>query len=279
MTEQQPETGPCSWPADYGACEQPDGYAALTDAQRAGYEQQAAEYLWNWTGRVFGLCTITVRPCRSDCDRASTYFGRGPTPGVGAAPWNPVLVGGRWLNVSCGLCGGGECSCRWVSSLRLPGPIDSIGAVIIDGDTLPADAYRVYNRSTLIRTDGRGWPTCQDLSAPDDADGSWTVTYDRGTPVPAGGQAAAARLAVEFWKAACGDKTCGLPQRVQTVTRQGVTVAMLDSFDDVDRGHTGIWVIDSWVSSVVNRPTRSRVYSPDGRHRVRRTTWTSAGAP
>src|SRR3546814_4772015 len=48
----------------------------------------------------------------------------------------------------------------------------------------------------------------------------------------------AGRLANELAKAACNDKSCGLPQRVQSITRQGVTVAVLDSFDDIDTGHT-----------------------------------------
>src|SRR3546814_8783259 len=75
-------------------------------------------------------------------------------------------------------------------------------------------------------------------------------------------------------KAACNDKTCGLPRRVQSVTRQGVTVAVLDAFDDIDEGHTGIWLIDSWVASVVRRPRKMRVLSPDRMPpRYRQKTW------
>src|SRR3546814_15264182 len=92
---------------------------------------------------------------------------------------------------------------------------------------------------------------------------TWSILYNRGYPVPAGGQVAAGLLAVELAKAACGDKSCGLPQRVQSITRQGVNIAVLDAFDAIDPGHTGIGLIDSWVASVVRRPPRLRVYSPE----------------
>jgi hypothetical protein len=102
------------------------------------------------------------------------------------------------------------------------------------------------------------------------------VTYVRGVRVPEGGEIAAGVLALELAKAACNDNTCQLPKRMQTMTRQGVTVAMLDSFDDVDKGHTGIWIIDSWVASMTKTPVRPTVLSPDKpRHATRRSTWTT----
>jgi hypothetical protein len=103
------------------------------------------------------------------------------------------------------------------------------------------------------------------MDAPLGSENTWSVTYQQGKPVPVGGQIAAGLLACELAKAACGDKSCGLPQRVQSITRQGVTVAVLDAFDDIDTGHTGIWLIDSWVASVTKRPRRWRVLSPDRR--------------
>lgn len=95
---------------------------------------------------------------------------------------------------------------------------------------------------------------------------TFQVTYMRGIDVPMGGQVAAGRLACELAKAACGDNTCALPKRVQTITRQGVTVGLLDSFDDVDKGRTGIWLIDSWVASMnIPQSRAGRVLSPDRR--------------
>jgi hypothetical protein len=115
------------------------------------------------------------------------------------------------------------------------------------------------------------------MGAPAGGPNTWQVDYLLGQPVPIGGQIAAGVLACELAKAACSDGSCQLPQRIQTITRQGVTIAMIDSFDDVSHGATGIWIIDSWVSSIVNTPVPSRVYSPDiPRPRHRSQTWPSS---
>jgi hypothetical protein len=215
------------------------------------YEDMATEYLWRWTGKSLGLCEITVRPCRQDCTSGrSTFTGGGPHVGR-SAPWTPVLVGGAWFNIGCGLCGD-TCGCGGVAPLRLPGPVDSVQEVRQGDTVLDPTKYHVENHALLVRTDGESWSPC-----------GTEITYTRGVPVPVGGQVAAGVLAVQLAKAACSDKTCELPQRVQTVTRQGVTIAMLDSFDDVDSGHTGIWIIDSWLASMTKPPPRSRVLSPD----------------
>jgi hypothetical protein len=47
---------------------------------------------------------------------------------------------------------------------------------------------------------------------------------------------------------------------------------MLDAFDDIEKGHTGIWIIDSWVTSITQPPARSVVLSPDVPRSYRRTT-------
>ena len=40
-------------------------------------------------------------------------------------------------------------------------------------------------------------------------------------------------------------------------------MAVLDGFDDLDQGRTGIWVIDSWVASINSSRHPSTVRSPD----------------
>lgn len=271
--------GPCNWPVSYAACVLPEGethpqpLASMAPSGIAQMESMATTYLWRWTNQMLGTCEITVRPCRDDCSEGlSTFNGSGP--GVSGTPWSPVIIDGLWYNLGCGRCGD-RCSCAYVPSLALPGPVASITEVIIDGVVLDATAYRVDNRRLLVRQDGGEWPRCNDLSLPAGEPGTWSVTYERGVEVPDGGQVAAGVLATELAKAACGDKECALPRRVQTVTRQGVTIAMLDAFDDVEKGHTGIWIIDSWLASMTQVPQRARVYSPDLPRPSRRTTWSS----
>lgn len=261
-------TGPCEWNLDYGTCDPPEAWSTLSPEERATFEEMAVEFLWRWTGRVLGICEVSVRPCRDEwCDdaarRRSTFEGKGPRTSLGSGSWGPVLIRGEWYNVGCFSCGD-SCSCYpGTIAISLPGPVAHVTEVLIDGEVLDPSSYRVDSRRWLVRTDGEGWPTSQDLSAPANEPGTWQITYGRGTPVPAGGQIAAGMLAIELWRASCGDEDCGLPQRVQSITRQGVTVAVLDSFDDIDSGHTGIYLIDSWVASMTRPPRRPTIHSPD----------------
>lgn len=251
---------PCEWRI-VGS----DDCDALADSG-IGQDAKAAAvaYLWNWTGRRYGLCPVTIRPARVDCPE-STYAG-GRVTG-----WTPVLVGGVWRNVTCGTCVG-SCGCDDdVTAIRLPGPVDSVETVTIDGDVLDQAAYRVDNHGILVRQDGGRWPRCQDLTEPAGETGTWTVAYTWGVPVPVGGQIAGGLLACEMAKALVGDGDCQLPERVQTITREGVTVGFLDAFDGLDAGRTGIWAVDAWVASVMDRPTPSRVFSPDRRPTARTT--------
>jgi hypothetical protein len=92
--------------------------------------------------------------------------------------------------------------------------------------------------------------------------------------VPIGGQVAAGKLALELQKAACGASGCELPKRWTNIARQGVTIsAALDTYDDIEKGRTGIWIVDSWVTSVTKADIGFSVASPDLRP-VGRTTWT-----
>lgn len=274
---------PCNWPIFYEegedcACEALTG---LSPEQLARTEALAIEMLWSWTSRLFGTCSTTVRPCRAECARrASTYWGdRGPIE-RGGTGWVPILVGGEWFNVGCGACGA-SCSCApdAARSLELPGPVSEITEIWIDGVILPDTAYTLRD-GVLYRTDGGVWPECNDeiqsARVPDSA--AWEVVYERGVPVPQGGQIAAGVLVCELAKALCQDDTCQLPQRVQSITRQGVSMAILDSFEDLKDGRTGIWLVDAWVAAM-NAPRFSppQVFSPDIRPGAGRGTQRGLG--
>ncbi|MFN2347640.1 MAG: hypothetical protein ABR616_18255 [Dermatophilaceae bacterium] len=269
-----PRTVPCVWPLlGAGDCSALDDLptsqtSPTPDAGmllREDVEAMAVAYLWNWTGRRFGVCPVTLRPVRQDVD-GSTY-GQ-----PGAHPFRPALIGGSWFNVGCGTCGE-VCGCSdGYASLRIPGPVDSVTEITVDGTVLPATDYRVDNGRLLVRTDGGRWPRCNDLSKATTEPGTWAVEYERGVPVPTGGQVAAGALACEMAKAVLHDGDCRLPQRLQTVTREGVTVGVLDSFEGLNEGKTGIWLVDSWVGSMTKIRARSTIHSPDVR-RPQRTTY------
>ena len=59
-------------------------------------------------------------------------------------------------------------------------------------------------------------------------------------------------LAVEYGKAAQGNP-CALPERITSVTRQGVSWTVLDPQDFLDKGYTGMSRVDHWLAAV--KPT------------------------
>lgn len=272
-------TESCPWDAVYVDCGGECGaYANYDDpaAAQALWEAVATDLLWNWTGRVFGVCEVTVRPCGGTCPESftgwSTFWGRGPGwdpffPGGGGrgpargAAWYPVLVSGRWFNITCGCIGSCTCEPTGPTVLSLPGPIQSVTEVRIDGQALPSTAYRVDRKRWLIRTDGGVWPRCQNMLADPAADpDTFEVTYEHGIPVPIGGQVAVGRLACELALSACGEE-CALPERIQSLSRQGISMTFQDL--TADTIETGIWSIDSWVDSATKPRPYASVKSVD----------------
>ncbi|MBT2226259.1 hypothetical protein [Nonomuraea sp. NEAU-A123] len=182
------------------------------------------------------------------------------------------MVDGSWIN-GCGECLT-DCSCGPMCEIVLPGPVDSVVEVRLDGDIVSAADYLVYDHRKLVRRDTAAcWPTCQDLTLPPSEVGTFAVTYRQGIPVPRAGQLAAGVYACELLKA-CMGQTCRLPKRVTSITREGVTLALLDPMDMLDKGRTGLYEVDAWLSAVNPNGLRqgARVYSPD-RRPPRVQTW------
>ncbi|WQY99822.1 hypothetical protein [Microbacterium phage MO526] len=283
-----PEATTCGWPVVYadcgGACDIYDRWPeGEREAAQAWFEAQAIDLLWNWTGRIYGVCETTVRPCREGCqgaDPSATFWGRGPrfdpsfprqgSGGTSTGGWTPVLIRGEWKNIGCGCLSACRCEIDGARALSLPGPVQAVTQVRVDGEIVPPSAYRVDNQRLLVRIDGETWPACQDMLAEPTEPDTFEIVYDRGAVVPVGGMIAAGRLACELAAAACDSEDCALPERLQTVTRQGVTVGV--SLTGEAWHDTGIWSIDSWVSSIVKRPVgvfgvRSPDYRPSARGR------------
>ncbi len=254
------------WPVVYvdGECSVFDGLDS-GDPFQSRMEAMAVELLWNWTRRMYGVRIVTAYPTNEEVPYLpSTFWGLGPWrmyPGwPGAAGWVPVLLGGEWYNVKqWGMVDGWESG----KIVRLPGAVDQIIEVVIDGATVDPSIYYLRG-DLLIRTDGHDWPRHQRLDEQPGGPGTWSVTYTQGVPVPMGGQIAAGKLACELGKAMQGSDDCGLPSRVQSVARQGVSMEVVQTtFQDVQDGRTGIWLIDSWVgASTAPRPFAA-IRSPD----------------
>lgn len=227
----------------------------------------ASEILWAATGRQFGTCTVTIRPCRAKCGpcgaTSSDWFEvRDFGTGFGAFPWTPFLENGVWTNIPT-VCGC-EKSCCHVEGIPLPYPVCCVDEVKIDGVVLDPSAYKVQDFKTLVRIDGGSWPDCQNLAAPDTEPDTFSVTVTYGREVPALIKLAAAELACQFIKV-CTKQPCQLPQRMQSMSRDGITVGFIDPMEFLKAGRTGIYIVDLAISQFNPHKLlkQASVYSPD----------------
>jgi hypothetical protein len=219
----------------------------------------ASQILMRLTAWQYGLCPIKVRPCRQERDCAPPWYSE-----YGNGVLGPLPGAGRLYGYGCG-CSGGGCGCGALSEIILDPSPTVIVEVRVDGVVLSSNQYRVDDRRKLVRLGGERWPSCQDLALDDTQPGTWSVTYQTGTPPDEGAAMAVTMLAVEINKACSGDTTCKLPKRVTQVVRDGVTYTLLDNFQTFEKGRTGLPTVDMWLAGVNPYAIRSpmRVYSPD----------------
>ena len=221
-------------------------WAGLTDDQKTTALRLAAFTMYSLTGRQFGTVTLTLRPCNAPMlpplyqtypvnlinpwgsDEGNTYY--------------PLYIqNGVWHNAGCA---GINC-CGATCEVQLPRTV-SISSVVIDGATVSPSAYRVDNGSLLVRTDTACWPQCQDLDKNVVATDTWSVTGVFGRLVPQELLDGASILACELGKSMAG-QPCRLPQRMQSLTRAGVSVQFPGVNTYLDRGLTGLNEVDQLV--------------------------------
>ena len=256
---------------DFSGCS--TTWAALTTAEQNFALRLAAFTLYTLTGRQFGTVTLTLRPCHAPSlpplyqtypvnlinpwgtDEGNTYY--------------PIYIqNGVWHNAGCA---GINC-CGATCEVELPRTV-SIASVIIDGATLDPTAYRVDNGRWLVRTDGNCWPQCQDLDKNLGVADTWSVTGAFGRTVPQEALDAASLLACEIGKAIKG-QPCRLPQRMQSLSRQGVTVQFPSPSSYLDRGLTGLNEVDQLVVQFnPGRLTQSPMVLSMDQSPNRITTW------
>lgn len=230
-----------------------------TEEQWCGYLAMATDILWAATGRRWRGVSLTAEVAL-----------RAAPPRAGEGGW---VYDRSWGHCAC-YAGTGILGPRWSDGayshhepvkIRLPNPdVTSVTSVTIDGEAF--DEWRL-DGAWLVRTDGRGWPECRDRAV---------VTYVFGEMPPAAGVAAVVALATEFGRAASDnpDQACALPQRLQSVSRQGITFEVLDTMEFLDKGWTGLLSTDMWIKSVnpKGRSQAGQVWSPDLRRGRKRTS-------
>ena len=204
----------------------------------------ASQILFELSGRRYG----GVRNVRE------TY--RQLTPREARGLPIPVLERGRVYNVD-GTCL--NCGCSHAIKLRGTPVIDIIS--VSEGSTvIPVLSPRVLDFSWLTMDPSIAnscWGTCKDI----------TVVYTYGTAPPPLGKMAARELAKQFILYATDSDECKIPERVTSVSREGVSWTLLDPQDFLEDGRTGIYAVDMFLKTVnpERRRMRARVFTPDGK--------------
>ena len=271
---------PCSIDVDTSCCEEWDTYN--TELQTAAAEYGAL-MIWAGTGRRFGTCTRTVRPCRRDCEDCGGAGGWFWADGT----WFPYILNGVWRNCMCGM-GDGCFTCRPDCQVWLEPPVASIVEVYFSGSgVIDPATYRVDDYQWLVRqgpaVTGSGvtdcWPIFNNLNFPVSGalapldNSAWQVTYNWGLAMPSVLSRAAGELACE-WAKNCLGLPCRLPQRVTSISRQGVSVTLADVDQLLENGLTGLVTVDNLIRAFnpYRLTSRMKVASPD-LPRIRKTTW------
>lgn len=271
---------PCSLTVDTACCAEWATYDASLQTAAAQY---GALIIWASTGRRFGLCTKTVRPCRRDCEDCGGTWGYYWSDGT----WMPYLFNGQWRNCFCG-SGDGCNTCRPACQVWLEPPVYSITSVYFSGSgIIDPSTYRVDDYQWLVRqgpaVTGSGatdcWPIMNNFNFPASGAGepfdnsAWQVTYQQGIPFPSILSQAAGELACEYAKLCLG-QTCRLPSRMTSLSRQGVTVSMVSVEELLDNGLTGITTVDNVIRAFnpYRLVSRMKIASPDLPQIRRRTS-------
>lgn len=218
----------------------------LPDPESGGYETAkraldgavslAGDVLWALSGRQFGVCAVSVRPCPVS-----------PHPGGYGGPVTSYVLsweGYGWVNVPCACVG--RCERSGPRAVHLPGPVRAVDRVVVAGVEVDPSGY-ILEDNVLYRV-GQPWPS-QNLGVPLGEPGTWSVDYQRGQPVPDGVDRLTGILAREFHASCSGDK-CRLPRTVTNVSRQGVTYQVHNPQDIYNNGKTGLPEIDTWLAAV-----------------------------
>lgn len=223
--------------------EELDGAASSPYAYEAC--KTASYVLWAFSGRKYhGIRTVTERyelPCRStDADfRVQPYI-----DGLGN-------IKNSAAGTSCG-CSGTVAGQH--TRLRLRGtPVRSVQKVSLGGTELSAENYKIVNGS-ILQLSG----ACIDIDGLE-------ITYTYGVGVPTAGQRAARMLASELVLGWSGDGTCRLPDRATSISRQGISIEILDPQDFLNDGRTGVYEVDLFLRAANPDKARkpARVFSPD----------------
>ena len=147
-------------------------------------------------------------------------------------------------------------------------PVHEVTSVKYGDKLLDDEDYALYNRRFLKLRNGVQWDYFCDQKG-------ITVTYSYGMMPPKAGVLAAQTLANELLILMGEGRSgaeCRIPERVRSVSREGLSFDMVDPQEFMDDGRTGIWEIDLFIRTA--NPSRAkkppRILSANDPRRYRR---------
>lgn len=247
-----PDPAGCLWPLDT-SCLDDEWQSESDEGAKLAAQALASATLRRLCAYRVGGCPRTVRPCQNvSC---------GPTGGFPYStydsPYVPLNWNGTWTNACTCV---GPCRHNPATAVKLQGPVYGVSEVKVDGEVVDEANYWTSG-DYLIGLAGQEWPLTQNLDLPDTEPGTFSVTYSDSAPVDLMGARAAARLAIEYVRA-CKGGTCGLPETVTSLVRQGVTYDIpAGAFPN---GETGIREVDAFIAlwNPKHRMNRTQVWVP-----------------
>lgn len=198
----------------------------ITTEQAEAVVAAATAAVWEATGRRYGICTRTARPC--------SHRGR-----------------------CAGACGAFCCSSTHYDRLDLDplgrAPVRAVRLVTESGDVLTEQDFALVDARWLLRTPtGTRWPTRTDIAgSPPDIEITWEYGTAPSADLLTNG---VVPLACELAKKAAGLQ-CSIPDNVITVSREGAQFVMTDLTALVTDGHIG-------PPSVIAAIRRAHPYGP-----------------
>lgn len=258
----------CPWTVPEPVCCR-ECWNAADPSLKVAAQDFAYTFLNAATGRQFGECVMTVRPCGwNTCNTGIEWLGWS----WGGSVWQPYILNGLWYNAACGCAG--LCSCIPDCAVRLDGPVNTIIEVRIDGVVVDPSTYFVMDQQWLVRASNSDdcWPECADMNAvPGEG---FEVTYTRGRPVPTALLNAASKLACEWVKSCTGDSSCRLSSWVVAMSRQGTDFQFVNPVELITRGLTGLKEVDMLITAYNPNQLHAplRVFAPELRY-PRVITW------
>jgi hypothetical protein len=267
---------PCAWQIQPATCD--SGWDSYPAEVQDFAIQTASAVLWSSTGRQFGECELTVRPCGKWDGNAWWGGWMWGFYNTGWS-WGGYLFEGSLADCGCWSGGNGWCDCTPANQIWLPGPVSQIVSVNQNGTTVDPTTYRVDDFQWLVRTSTAGsstvneWPWRQNYNVNSGSADTLTVVYKRGRPVPPPLLMGAGQLASQYARA-CMNADCALPARVQSVVRQNVSIHAVPLESMLKFGLTGLPIVDQLIRAYnpYGLPWATTILSPD-QPTKRMVTW------